>query len=127
MVDALRRARRWVRPHGCVIDIHPSAAPALVEADGRPVGHVTAIDAPARHAAADAALAAAVAEPLFTAVHAEEFAFYTYGATLAELRAHVEEHWRDARIPADIRVPPGARPRLHEHVHLTKLVVAGRR
>lgn len=124
MVDALRRARRWLRPHGCVIDIHPTPTPSTIEIGGRIAGGVQTADAPARHAAADAAVAAVLDAGLFTAAASELFDFYTCADTLAELREHIEENWRDACVAVEVAEAAG--PRAHEEVRMTKLVAAGR-
>src|SRR5262249_17053897 len=121
MVDALRRARRWVRPDGCLIDIHPTALPSSIEVDGIAIGHVETADGPARHAAADAAVARAVRDDLFVVDGSGLFDFYTYADALDELREHIEANWRDARVVA--RAAAG-RARAHEEVRITKLLVA---
>ena len=129
MVDALRRAHRMVMPTGLVVDLHPSSAAASVEVDGTSTGHVEAGDAPLRHAAADSALAAAVDEGLFAVDHTLVFTFYTYGDTIEELRDYVVENWREGRIDDEtvdrtrkaLRHASGVRPRIREHVQITKL------
>ena len=125
MVDALRRASRWVRTDGCVIDVHPTNAIPPVEVAGRPVGHVETPDGPARHAAADAALRKAIASGLYAEAASTTFDFYTWGDTLDELRDHIEENWRGARVV--IRDAAAGRARAIEHVRMTKLVLAGAR
>src|SRR5438874_2360064 len=133
MVDALRRAHRMVKPGGCVIDLHPSAARASVEVGDTATGHVEAGDAPLRHAAAGVALAAAVDEGLFTVEHAVVFTFFTYGDTIDELRHYVVENWREGRIDDEsvnrtraAARTSGVRPRIREHVHATKLLPMSR-
>jgi len=121
MVDALRRAARWLRPDGCVIDIHPTAQPSTIEVDGVPVGCVQTADAPARHAAADAALATVLRDGLFTVAGTAVFDFYTCADTLDELRQHIEDNWRDARVVAGAAA---GWPRAHEQVRITKLLLA---
>ena len=129
MVDALRRAHRIVAPGGFVLDLHPSAARASVEIGDEATGHVEAGDAPLRHAAAGAALAAAIDEGLFAVEHALVFTFFTYGDTIEELRDYVVENWRDGQIDdetvhrtrAAAHHAGGVRPRIREHVHATKL------
>jgi hypothetical protein len=129
MVHALRRAQRLVTPAGCIVDLHPTDTPATVEA-GRITGYVDGGDAPQRHALADAAVATAVREGLFAIARTLVFRFYTYGATIDELRAFVETHWRNARIDlatvdrtreALRGAPAGTRPRVCEEVRVTKL------
>jgi len=118
-----------VNPNGCVIDLHPSAARASVEVHGNNTGHVDAGDAPLRHAAAGVALAAAINEGLFAVDRALVFTFYTYGDSIEELRDYVVENWRDGRIDEEtvdrtreaLRDDTGARPRIREQVHVTKL------
>jgi hypothetical protein len=122
MVDALRRAHRWLRPGGCVIDLHPTPFRSTIQVGGRPIGGVQTDDALERHAAADAAVLRAVEERLFAIAGAEIFDFFTYGDTLAELRAHIEENWRDARVVAT--VPDSTPARAREQVRITKLVLA---
>ena len=121
MVDALRRATRWLAPGGCVVDIHPDATPPAIEIDGRPAGRVDTADGPARHAAADAAVRTALANGWVVAERSGEFDFYTYADSVDELRDHIEENWRDARIVLDTAA--AGRPRAREHVRIAKLVV----
>jgi|SRR6185295_3560347 len=124
MVDALRRAHRIATPDGIVVDLHPSPSAAVVEAGAIATGVVDSPDGQSRHAAADAAIAAVVAEGLFTIERSGAFAFCTYADTIEELRDYVEAHWRDARIDdatvirtrEAARDTPGARPRSRERV-----------
>jgi len=127
MVDALHRAHRLVEPSGWVIDIHPAASDAAVEVGAIRTGRVDAGDAPVRHAAAARALATVVAAGLFAIDRTHHFSFYTYGDSVEELRDYVEENWRNAHIDDEtmrrtreaLRADPSARPRVHEHVHVT--------
>jgi hypothetical protein len=124
MVDALRRAHRLLTPGGTLIDLHPSPAAAVVEVGGAAIGCVDALDAPQRHAAADTAIAAAMAERLFRVAAATEFDFFTYGDSIEELRDYVAEEWVSARIADDLveqarralRSAPVAAVRLRERV-----------
>jgi len=126
MVDALRRAHGIVTPDGIVVDLHPASA-AVVEIGSRVTGEVDAADGARRHAAADAAIGAAVHEGLFAIEHTVEFAFHTHADTIEELRDYIEEHWRDARIDDTTvrrtreaaRRMPDERPRARERVTLT--------
>jgi hypothetical protein len=135
MVDALRRAHRMVTAAGTVIDVHPTAVPACLEAGDERIGPLDAPDAIARHAMADAALPAAVQEGLFEVSARAEFVYYTYGDTIEELRDHIAANWRDTRIGDHTvgrarRVLGEAsghlRPRVVEHVRLTSLRVRSR-
>ena len=134
MVDALRRVERFVKASGCIVDLHPTADRAVVEVAGVPTGFVDAVDGPARHAAADAAVAAVVSAGLLKRADAQTFDFYTYADSVDELRDYVDDTWRDARIDAEtvartraaVVGAGGARPRIREQVRLSKLLVAGR-
>jgi hypothetical protein len=129
MVDALRRAHRIVAAGGLVVDLHPSASPATIDVDGRATGSVSAADGPLRHAAAGAAIAAAVDDGLFAVQRVVEFFFYTYADTIEELREYIEENWRDAHVDGEtirrttsaLAEAPGVRPRSRERVILTVL------
>src|ERR1051326_9124433 len=90
MVDALRRAQRIVRPDGCVIDVHPTAAASTVEVGAVVVGSVDGHDAPDRHAAAARAVAEAVDRHLFEIEQTCDFAFFTYRSEehTSELQSH---------------------------------------
>ena len=99
-----------------MVDLHPSASPALVEVADRTTGSVDAAD-PLRHAAAGVALATAVDEGLFAIERLVEFTFYTYGDTIEELREYIAENWRAAQIDDEtvdrtreaLRAIPGVR------------------
>lgn len=129
MVDALRRACRFLTPAGSIVEIHPTAGAARVEVGSRVIGPVDAGDAPLRHEAATRALSAAVTEKIVTVERAVEFDFYTYGDSAEELAEYVEENWRNARIErgtvartrAALLDAPGSRPRILERVRLTVL------
>lgn len=129
MVDALRCARRIVRPSGCVIDVHPTSDRPTVEVDGRVVGHVASADGPIRHAAAAVALANVVDEKLFAIERRERFCFYTYGQSHIELAGYIRATWKDSSIDAQtlrrtrkaLRSEPGASVRVAERVVATRL------
>lgn len=130
MVDALRRVQRMVTPTGLVVDVHPTEVPAALYVDGRSVGDLDADDAPMRHAAADAAIPAAIDEGLFRKIASTEFVFFTYGDTIEELRDYIAANWRNTRVGATTvarakkaldTAPPGTRPAVREHVRLTVL------
>jgi hypothetical protein len=136
MVDALRRAHRMLAPGGCVVDVHPTETAASVQVGTRASGHVDGGDAPARHAAAGAALSTAIDEGLFGVTAIVDFDFYTYGDTVDELRDYIAENWRNARIDDEtvartrdelLAAAAGTRPRVLEHVRLTTLRPMARR
>src|SRR5690242_12534301 len=129
MVDALRRIRELLPPSGLVIDLHPTAANETIEVGDLVTGFVDGDVAFRRHSAASHALDAAVADGLFSVVAARAFDFFTYGDSIDELRDYVHENWRDTRIApgavertrAALAAAPGLRPRVREHVQVTKL------
>jgi hypothetical protein len=129
MVDALRSARKMVRPAGCLIDLHPTSDRPTIEVGGRVVGHVVSDDAPIRHAGAAIALASAVDAKLFSIERRERFCFYTYSESHVELARHIRTHWKDSSIDAQtlrrtrtaLRNEPGASLRVAERVVATRL------
>ena len=130
MVDALKRARQWVTDGGCVIDIHPTAAPALVlvgQSVGGEVDNGTAKD---RHQAATDAVSAVIRDRLFTLQVSTEFDYCVYADTLDELQQHIHDEWREGHI-GDItfantqkllRAAPNQKPRVREHVSASRLL-----
>lgn len=130
MVDALRRAREWVAAGGWVIDIHPTAAPAVVLVGDAAAGPVETGGAKDRHQAATDAVATAVRDGLFTLEDSTEFDFSVYADTLDELQQHSHDEWREGHI-GDItfanaqrllRTDPAAKLRVHERVSASRLV-----
>ena len=129
MVHALRRVRQLVGSTGLVIDVHPTPEPAWVEIGEQRAGPVEAGDAPSRHAAADAALKTALNDGVFTVADRGEFEFFTYADSIEELNDHIRQTWRSGRIEepvverarAALRGSPGTRPRVCEHVRLSRL------
>ena len=129
MVDALRRARELVTEAGCVVDLHPTPAPALILVSGRTGGEVDTGSAKQRHQAATDAVATAVRERLFIVDDTTEFDFSAYADTLDELQQHIHDDWREGHIgDATCAAPelllgstPGARPRVRERVVINRL------
>jgi len=98
MVDALRRTRDWITAAGRVVDLHPTAAVALIHVGANAAGPIDPGGATGRHQAASDAVAVAVHDGVFAIEDAIEFEFSTYADTLDELEAHILEDWREARI-----------------------------
>lgn len=129
MVDALRRARDLVVPAGCVIDLHPTAAPAMVLAGDAVGGEVDTGSAKVRHQNATDAVAAAVRLGLFAVADTAEFDFSIYADTLDELQQHIHDDWREghignvtfARTQALLTAGPGTRPRVRERIVINRL------
>ena len=137
MVDALQRARGWLRPAGFLIDIRPTPEPAHLEVQlaGRTevAGRVSDADGQAgpsaRHARADTALAAALDRHWFVVELQRQFSVYRHGDTLDELRHHIRSDWRGAaiddaalgRAAALLASERGARVRLREQVGMARL------
>ena len=132
MVDALRRARGWLRRTGLLIDLHPTSAIAAVIVGDTIAGPLQTGSAPTRHQEATDAIASVVRERFFTQDDEMEFEFSTYADTLDELQEHVEDR-RESRIGDDTMVraqallhrAPGARPRVRETVPASRLLPRG--
>ena len=130
MVHALHRARALVAPDGCVIDLRPTPETARVEYGGVRLGDLDAGAADRRHAAAEAALATAVAAGLFRVDGEREFWFLTHGESIEELRDHVHATWRDSRIGDTLiarahaarRADPGLQLCIAEQLRITRLL-----
>ena len=137
MVDALRRACAWLAPGGYILDIHPTSEPATLMIRST-TGLVTAGElhdmtdgcGPAgRHAQADAAVAAALAEGWLVLDGRDAVTFWHEADTLPEMVEHVGAEWKDARFsPATlerasslIRTHPHARLLLREEITLARL------
>jgi hypothetical protein len=140
MVDALDRARHYLRPSGYLIDVHPTPDPAHLEVgpsaaaaddpvDVAAVGDVDEWSGPqTRHARADAALAEAVARGWFAVEAQQEFQFRRYADSVSEMREHFrtwkgavldEAAWR--RAAALGRARPAAQLWLREQVSVARL------
>ena len=121
MVDALRRAHRIVTPDGTVVELHPSASAAVIEVSDRAAGHVHTGDAPIRHAAAGAAVAAAVAEGLFVVERVVTFPFYSYADTIEHVlgidRAYHAAQLKGQDEQEQIAAARAASQALSEHIN----------
>lgn len=102
MVHALEKLHRLLKPDGLLIDIHPTAEPASIEAriSARTTlaGWLQETDDYAEYEHADEALAQAVRKRWFDVERQGTFEFVTYANDVAELRAFLAEEWEDARI-----------------------------
>lgn len=130
MVDALQCARELVVTTGCVIDVHPTAAPAVVLVGDDVGGEVDTGNAKVRHQSATDAVAAALRLRLFAIDDTTEFYFSVYADTLDELQQHIHDDWREGdigdvaftRTQALLNAAPGARPRVRERVVMNRLL-----
>lgn len=133
MVDALRRARALVKQSGCVIDIHPTAAPAVVLVGDTVAGEVDTGSAKVRHQSATDAVAAAVRLKWFAIADTTEFDFSIYGDSIEELQQHIHDDWREGNIgnitygraEALLKSMPTHRPRIRERVAISRLLPHG--
>ncbi len=107
MVDALHRARRWLKPpFGRIIDLRPADVVARVEVrlgSGEVVdvgGLVVDDERRARHAAADAALRTVIAQGAVVIHEPAEFPFYRYFDSAEELRDYIAIKWDHTRVDA---------------------------
>ena len=98
MVDALRLARDWIAPEGCVIDLHPTAYVATVHVGEQLAGRVSPGGATTRHQNATDAIATAARLNVFTIADTLEFDFFTHADTVDELNEHVLTNWRETRL-----------------------------
>ncbi len=130
MVDALRRARQWVTDAGCILDLHPTAAAALVLVGHLVGGEVDNGNAMDRHQAATDAISAAVRDRLFTLQSSTEFDYDVYADSLEELQQHIHDEWREGHIgdmtfansQKLLRAEPTQKPRVRERVSASRLV-----
>jgi hypothetical protein len=130
MVHALHRAHALLAPDGCVVDLRPTSETARIECGGEAIGRLDADAADRRHAAAEAALAAAVSGGLFRVDAEREFWFLTHGASIEELRDHVHATWRDSRVGERLvilaraaqRADPVRELRIAEQLRITRLL-----
>jgi hypothetical protein len=136
MVHALERARHYLRPDGCLIDVHPTPEQARLEIGvGTDVVDLSVVDdvdessgPRTRHARADAALAEAVARGWFVVEEQQEFQFRRYADTVAEMQDHFRT-WKGAvidgraweRATALQRGRPDSRLCLREQVSIARL------
>ena len=112
MVDALRRARRWLKPDGCLIDLRPAEPVPSVEIGppGRDPARAGALvvqpERYQRHAAADRALATVLEQRLLYLEQAREFWFLRYADSPRELQEYIATRWQDTRLDAATRARP---------------------
>ena len=129
MVDALQRARDLVARNGCVLDLHPTAAPAMVLVGDAIAGEVDTGNAKVRHQSATDAVAAALRLGVLTLADTTEFDFSIYAGTIEELQQHIHDDWREGNIgnvtygraEALLRAAPGIGPHVRERIVINRL------
>src|SRR5260221_9010978 len=147
MVDALNRTRRWLRPDGGLIDLHPGDESAYVEVvtpagAGRSarlqpsvvrVGEVhdesDAKGPLGRHHAADLALDEAIVNHGWALDARATFSFSTEADSAEDVDGYLRRKWRAARLDdrtidraiALLREHPGAAVRVIERVVISRL------
>ena len=130
MVDALKRACELVTATGCVIDLHPTAAPAQVLVGDAIAGAVDTGSAKVRHQSATDAVAAAIRLRLLTRSDSTEFDFSIYADSVEELQQHIHDDWREGHIgnvtygraEALLKTAAGQRPCVRERVVINRLL-----
>ena len=131
MVHALRRTSELLTPDGLLIDLHPTTdfpqvAVAYEDGHEQPVGPLVSESARDRHAAADRAIATAIAQGTLSQDAMDVFVFSRYCESLDELADYVNAKWTtrfddETRAKARRMVRPGCRIRLWEYVSISKL------
>jgi len=134
MVDALCRARVWLKPNGYLIDLRPAdTIPYVIvgsDEHSLVIGPLTVDPARRqRHAAADRALATVLDRHMFVLEEAREFMFHRYADSADELRDHIAAKWKETRLDdttraqtaAALSARAGARLWLREHVAIRRL------
>jgi hypothetical protein len=100
MVHALEKIHSLLKPDGVLIDIHPTGEPASIEIRVRDrvtlAGWLQETDDYVEYEWANEALNQIVRSGLFTVERQSVFTFNTYAASIAELRDHLAEAWKDA-------------------------------
>ena len=100
MVHALEEIHSLLKPDGVLIDIHPTGEPASIEIRIRdrfmPAGWLQETDDYVEYEWANEALNQIVHSGLFAVERQSVFTFNTYAASIAELREHLAEAWKDA-------------------------------
>jgi len=129
MVDALRMAREWIVPSGCVLDLHPTAGISTIYVGQVAAGPVDTGGASARHQGATDAIASAARDRLLTIQDALEFDFWLHADSLDELADYIVEHWRESRIGGEtlsrarelLRQQQASKVSVHEMISATRL------
>ena len=134
MVDALHRARVWLKSDGYLIDLRPADPIAEVVVGSAEQSHVVGplnveAERHQRHTAADRALATVLERHLFVLEDAREFIFHRYADTAHELRDHIASKWKETRMDETtcrkaaeaLSGQPGARLWLRERVTIRRL------
>jgi hypothetical protein len=131
MVDALKRVRGWLAPHGVVVDFHPTALVATILVGDAVAGPIDPGGATDRHQAATDAIASTVETGIFAIEDSLAFEFSTWADSLEELNEHILEDWREARIGDEtlaqaralLAAEPRAKVRVRERVSAVRLRV----
>ncbi len=102
MVHALHEAWRVLRPQGILIDLRPLCADAPLEivftGGCEPAGAVEMSLGIAHENAADNAVKCVVGEGIFKELKLEHFDFAFYWHTVKEMKAEMDEYWKDDAI-----------------------------
>ena len=134
MVDALCRARVWLKSDGYLIDLRPAGPIPDVVVGSSVQSHIVGLltvqaARQQRHAAADRALATVLDRHVFVLEESREFIFHRYADTADQLRDYVASKWKETRLDETTRVRtaaalsarPDARLWLRERVAIRRL------
>ena len=132
MVDALRRARRWLRPDGVLIDLRPTSD-LLIGVDvgtanaWTHAGLLSVDDARrARYAAADGALRTALARSWFALESESTLDFLRYADSADEMRDYIAANWRETALGPETHARAVALQRPRSRVRLVERLVIRR-
>jgi hypothetical protein len=135
MVHALELVHGLLTPKGFLVDIHPMDEPPPIEITLArktcSVGNIQEKDDFIEYRQADAALAYAIQNNLFTLERYSNFTFLNHADSLAELHLYLEENWSDCIWTDEITQHAALlyaqeaykenRATLRENVHITRL------
>ena len=102
MVHALEKIQQLLKPHGILLDIHPTNEMAAIAVRLQeqliPAGWLNESDDYVEYEWADEALQHAIDDRRFVLEHVGTFEFVWHADSMSDLRAYLAEEWKDAII-----------------------------